>query len=294
MIKLNQTLPDLARKLFAVNHFGLHWVRLGILFLLLPSALASQPLDIPVPGDDATYRPTVVVRKGTALGTGTIIGSVEGETLILTAAHVVEEDGLLHVEFFRYNMGWERSRSVAGFPRKVRASIAARDRDTDLAILRVGGQLEFPYVARIAPGNRSIAPGTPVTSIGFDRGERLIGFPTRVKQVERVDMDRGGGDRAFLITEHPPEVGRSGGGLYLKDGTLIGVCLARAQLKPGPTLGMYSTVSSVRRLLASHEDLASVVARSHPVIAATKPPPNLDAKPGGPQVKRTGDRVRAN
>jgi len=274
--------------------FGNGWVRSVFLLLVLGSARAGEPLDVPLPGDDATYRTTVLVRKGSALGTGTIIASVEGETLILTASHVVEEPGPLHVEFFRYNLGYERSRSVTGFPRRISASIAARDRNTDLAILRVGGQLKFPYVARIAPSDRPIPGGTFVTSIGFDRGERLIGFATKVKRVERIDMDRGGGDRSFLITENPPEMGRSGGGLFLQDGTLVGVCLARAQIKPGAVLGMYGTVGNVERLLKTQKTLASVVARSQPVVPAPPAPATATRRPETPEINRTGDRIRAN
>lgn len=258
--------------------------------LLLVPARAGEPLDAPVPGDDATYRPTVMVRKGTALGTGTIIGSVAGETLILTAAHVVADPGPLLVELYRYNLGWERTRSAAGFPRRLAATIAARDRDADLAIVRVRGQLALPYVVRIAPADQPIPLGTPVTSIGFDRGERLIGFPSRVRRVDRVDMEHGGGDRPFLITDHPPEVGRSGGGLFLEDGTLVGVCIARAQLQSGVVRGMYSAVGNVWDLLQAHDKLAAVVARSSPVVAAAKPA--REAKV--PRIDRTGDRLRAN
>ena len=42
-----------------------------------------------IASDDWTFRPTVVVRRGTSQGSGTIIASVDGETLVLTAAHVV-------------------------------------------------------------------------------------------------------------------------------------------------------------------------------------------------------------
>lgn len=258
------------------------------------SAHASEPHSRPIPGDDATYRPTVRVRQGHSIGTGTIIASVEGETLILTASHVVEDSGPLFVELFRFNLGWERYQTVSGFPRRLAATVAARDRDADLAVLRVGGQLALPYVVRIAPSSRSIPAGTPVTSIGFDHGEGLIGFPSKVRRVDRVDMDRGGGDRPFLITDNPPEVGRSGGGLFLADGTLVGVCVARAQLRPGPLFGMYSSVGNVEHLIQSHQKLARVVAESHPVVAAARPASKPVPKAGTAQINRTGEQIRAN
>lgn len=291
---IQRTLLALIRRHFplSLRPIGRRWVCLGVGLLLIASARGGEPYDTPVPGDDATFRPTLVVRKGPALGTGIIIASVEGETLILTAAHVVDDPGPLHVELFRYNLGLERTRSTAGFPRRLPATIAALDHDTDLAILRVAGQVELPYVARIAPVERPIALGTAVTSIGFDRGERLSGFPTRVRRFDRVDMDWGGGDRPFLITENPPEVGRSGGGLFLADGALVGVCIARAKLSAGPVWGMYSTVGNIRRLLANHEDLTKVVNRSHPVAGSSGIKPTRSIKV--PANHRTDDRARAN
>src|SRR6185437_5818004 len=79
-----------------------------------PTRRAIAATDAPRPGDDATYRPTVMIRKGKALGTGTMIASVEDETLVLTASHVVEGSGPIHVELFRYNMGLERTRDATG------------------------------------------------------------------------------------------------------------------------------------------------------------------------------------
>ena len=229
----------------------------------LAAGLAIAGPDGPRPGDDATYRPTVMVRKGKALGTGTIIASVEGETLILTAWHVVDDPGPASIELFRYNLGLENTRDVSGFPRKLPATIVARDVDADLAILRVRGQLALPYVARIARGEATPPTGTEVTTIGFDKGERLIGFATRIKAVERIDMDRGGGDRPFLVTEHPPEVGRSGGGLFRPDGALVGVCVARAELVKGRKIGLFTTLGNVKALIRANEDIAATVTRSN-------------------------------
>ncbi len=237
-------------------------------FLLgLAAWLALAPslgaLDAPRPGDDATYRPTVMIRKGNAVGSGTIIASVEDETLILTASHVVDEPGPLHVDLYRFNLGLERTRTASGFPRRLAARVAARDVDSDLAILRVRGQLAFPYVARLARGDEPPPPGTAVTTIGFDKGEQIIGFSTRIKSVERIDMDKGGGDRPFLITEHPPEHGRSGGGLFRLDGTLVGVCVGRAELFKGRKIGLFTSLANVKALIRSDDEIVESLARSN-------------------------------
>ncbi len=227
------------------------------------SGLWAGP-DAPKPGDDATFRPTVMIHRGTNLGTGTLIASVEGETLVLTAAHVLETPGPISVELFRFNLGLERERLATGFPRLVPASIAARDADCDVAILRIKGQLRMPFVARIDPVEAP-AVASAVTTIGFDHGERLIGFDTKVRAIEHLDMNKGGGDRPFVITTDPPEFGRSGGGLYRSNGSLVGVCVGKADTRQGRKVGIFSTVGNVRALLGSRAELATAVARPGPV-----------------------------
>jgi S1-C subfamily serine protease len=231
----------------------------GFVVSLIP---ALEAADIPRPEDDATYRPTVMIRRGKSLGTGTIIASTEGETLVLTASHVVADPGAVFVELFRYNLGVERVRTISGFPRKLEAFVVARDADADVAILRIDGQLAFPYVAGIARGDSAPAIGTKVTTIGFDKGARLIGFSTRVRSVGRIDLDHGGGFRSFLVTDDPPEVGRSGGGLFRADGALVGVCVGRMELGEGRISGLFSTLGNVRELIRGDDAIASSMARA--------------------------------
>jgi S1-C subfamily serine protease len=234
-------------------------------FVLLV-ALASWPAlasDAPRPGHDATFRPTVLVRQGKSLGSGTIIASVEGATLILTASHVVDGSESIYIEVNRFNLGLEKTRSSAGFPRKLAAKLVAREVDADLAILWVKGELAFPYVARLGPGEAPPAEKTGVMTIGFDKGERLIGFGTRIKGVEKLDMGHGGGERSFLVTEDPPEHGRSGGGLFLANGALVGVCVARAEMEKGQKIGLFASLGDVKLLINEDEEIAATLARSN-------------------------------
>src|ERR1700679_49811 len=112
------------------------------------SAQPSTQRRAPVPWDDRTYRPTVVVRRGTSQGSGTIIASVDGETLVLTAAHVVKAEGPVWVELHRYNLGMERQPATSGkWPRTLKASVAAVDTAADLSIVRIGKVAALPFVA---------------------------------------------------------------------------------------------------------------------------------------------------
>jgi len=238
----------------------LRWAALVVVALVLIPGLDAA--DLPRPDDDATYRPTVMVRRGKSLGSGTIIASVHGETLILTASHVIQGDGPIAVELHRYNLGVEHVQAIQGFPKRIEAQLLARDQDGDLAILQIKGHRAFPYIARIAKGEGTPAPGSVVTTIGFDRGAKLIGFVTRVKKIDEVNMGQGGGFRRFIATEDPPEVGRSGGGLFRSDGMLVGVCVARAEPRGGRTIGLFSTLENVRALIRSDEAIEAAVARA--------------------------------
>src|SRR3712207_6307971 len=83
-------------------------VTLAVLAMALTEAAPRRaPADRLVPADDGTFRPTVLIRQGPAQGSGTVIASVAGEALVLTAAHAVRGSGEVLVELHRYNLGLE-------------------------------------------------------------------------------------------------------------------------------------------------------------------------------------------
>ena len=269
-----------------------------------PPAPAPAPKPAPPPGNDQTYRPTVMVRKGTSQGSGTVIASVPGETLVLTASHVLEADGSPYIEVHRYNLGLEKRRTAEGWPRQIPARVVARDRDADLAVLRVEGFEAMPYVARIAPGTGEADRGEAVVSVGIDLGEKLASWRSRVIDYARIDLGKGGGDRPFLLIEKPPEHGRSGGGLFATDGSVVGVCIGRAEVVQGKRLGVFASGASIRRLLRENH-LNAAVARStdrrlprpSPIdrTSGTAPAPPSPTpprrRPGGrhPRAERSGE-----
>jgi S1-C subfamily serine protease len=214
------------------------------------------------PSHDWTFRPTVVVRRGTSQGSGTIIASIEGETLVLTAAHVVQDQGPITVELHRYNLGLERMAPAPGaWPRPVNAFVAASDPAADLAILRIEKLAALPYVARLAPGPADPASDSLVTSIGIDLGTRLSSWTTRLVETLWFELNDSRDERLFFITDRVPEHGRSGGGLFLPNGELVGVCVGHAELVRGERMGVFASRESIRQLLRD-DRLAAVVARS--------------------------------
>ncbi len=216
-----------------------------------------------LPGDDRTFRPTVVIRRGTSQGSGTIIASIEGQTLVLTAAHVLKATGPISVQMHRYNVGRERTPALPGsWPREFPASLAAIDAAADLAILRIEKLRTLPYVARLAPVQAAIVPDSVVTSIGIDLGTKLIGWTTRIVETVRFELNDSPSDRLFVMTKHTPEQGRSGGGLFLANGDLVGVCVGHAARREGQRVGVFASHESIRQLLGAHDHLADLINRS--------------------------------
>ena len=158
-----------------------------------------------LPSDDWTYRPTVIVRRGTSQGSGTIIASIDGLTLVLTAAHVVKDEGPIRVELHRYNLGMERKQATkGGWPRTVAASLAATVTSADLAVVRIDNMTALPYVARVAHNKQNPAPDSILTSIGIDLGKKLTSWNTRLVEIVSFELNDSRELRPFLITEKIP------------------------------------------------------------------------------------------
>lgn len=253
---------------------GITVVLLSTVACLLLLDSFARAASSPTSNDDRTFRPTVVVRQGNAQGSGTIIASVAGETLVLTAAHVVRGRDALSVEIHRYNLGVETALPVKGWPLSIPAEVAAVDALADIAVLRVRGRLELPFVARLAAAGDEPPRGALLTSVGIDGGDRFKSWTSPLSSVIWFAMDEAGpgellgragpgveSERPFLLTGRAPEHGRSGGGLFAEGGSLVGVCVGRIELTKNRPLGVFASSESVRRLLREH-DLDVVVDRS--------------------------------
>ncbi len=230
-----------------------------------PSARPSPPVaakrDVVLPSDDATFRPTVVIRRGTSQGTGTIIATAADSSLVLTAAHVVQDSGPLVVELHRYNVGLEKSKGGV-WPLVAPAEVAAIDESGDVAILRLREHSPLPFIARLYDDDPAgIAPGALVVSLGVDKGARVASWNTSLVEPARFRMAPGKDEKPFLITLKTPAHGRSGGGLFLADGRLIGVCVGHAEIFEGSRSGVFASLATARRLIHAR-GLDAEVARS--------------------------------
>jgi thiol-disulfide isomerase/thioredoxin len=180
----------------------------------IPVSWAPQPSG-PAVSDAALLAASVRLRvedpDGRSCGSGTIIDARQGEALILTCGHIFRDSkgkGRIEVDLF----GPLAGQRVAG--RLISFDLT---RDVGLVSIRTPGQLS---AARVAPPTFRAATGEPVVTVGCNNGDD----PTpRHSRVLSIDKFMGPPN---LTVEGEPVEGRSGGGVFSRNGMLVGICNA--------------------------------------------------------------------
>lgn len=174
------------------------------------------------------------------LGSGTVIESRPGRSLVLTCAHIVQEIGKspdIDVHIFS-----EGSSS----PKSYKGRVVAQDIKSDVGLIEVRcpGPLT---VVPIAAEDNAPQVGQPVFSYGCGRGS----IPTR-EDMEVVELNRYDG-AANIECSTTPEGGRSGGGLFNARGEVIGICSAADKdLNEGIYAGPAAIFAMLNKLELTH------------------------------------------
>ena len=197
--------------------------------------LDDQPL---IEGDILTRDPMIASTRiritdkgGVNLGSGTIIESKIGQTLILTCGHIFRNtgaDSLIEVDVFT---GGKKETFVG---KEVK-----HDLKLDLGIISIPTDNPLPF-ARVAGGKYEILKGSPVQSVGCGQGNNPTLQKHLVTQLNRYD-----GPSNIECTGVPVQ-GRSGGGLFNLQGEVIGICMAA---DPKERRGLYVGLPAVHGFL---------------------------------------------
>jgi S1-C subfamily serine protease len=186
------------------------------------------------PGTELVQRSariTVDDAASRAFGTGTVVRSVAGETLVVTCAHLFEgipASAKTSVELF-------------GAAQTIRLSgeLVCRDREADVALVRVKTPQAVP-VAAVASRRFVPASGLQARAVGCDNGQQ-----PSVRAMHITAVNRYLGAPTIECSGQPVQ-GRSGGGLFNEAGELIGVCSAA---DPSEHKGIYAGLAAVHTLL---------------------------------------------
>jgi len=209
----------------------------------------------------ATARLRVQDPQGSSRGTGTVIDCRQGEALILTCAHIFRDsggEGRIGVDLF----GSDEARGLAG-------QLVAWDLDRDVALVSVFTDAQI-QPARVAGLDRELGVGEQVASVGCDGGaDPTVHF----SQITAVDKYLGPPN---VQVAGQPVPGRSGGGLFALDGSLIGVCNAA---DPADKEGLYAALQAVHEQL-DEAGLSFVYRATYP---SSGPAPLADMTPAMPE-----------
>ena len=175
----------------------------------------------------ATARLRVEDTAGVSWATGTVIDCRQGEALILTCGHVFRDSqgkGRIEVDLF----GPQGPRGVAG-------QVVSWDLKRDLALVSIFTDATVEPV-RVGGTDRTTTVGSPVVTVGCDGGKDPTIHHSRVTAVDKYL-----GPSNLQVAGQPVQ-GRSGGGLFAIDGTLIGVCNAA---DPADNEGLFAALPSI-------------------------------------------------
>jgi len=179
----------------------------------------------------ATARLLVADGKGVSRGTGTVVDCRQGEALILTCGHIFRDSqgkGRVEVDLF----GADGPQGVAG-------QVVSWDLKRDLALVSIFTDRQIEPV-RVGGTDRRTTPGEPVVTVGCNGGDDPTIHHSRVTAVDKYL-----GPANVQVAGQPVQ-GRSGGGLFAVDGTLIGVCNAA---DPAENEGLFAALPTIHEQL---------------------------------------------
>ena len=198
----------------------------------------------------ATARLRVEDASGAASwATGTVVDCRQGEALILTCGHVFRDSqgkGRIEVDLF----GSQGPRGVAG-------QVISWDLKRDLALVSIFTDVAVEPV-RVGGTDRRTPVGAPVVTVGCDGGRDPSIRHSRITAVDKYL-----GPSNVQVAGQPVQ-GRSGGGLFAVDGTLIGVCNAA---DPADNEGLFAALPSIHEQL-EEAGLAFVYRNVYPSTGA--------------------------
>ena len=168
-------------------------------------------------------------------GSGTIIDSRPGQTIVLTCGHIfrnVNQSSRIEVDVFIGNRHETFVGKVIRYDTKADVGLCAIPTDTPLPVSQVA-----PAASRVAKNDR-------VFSVGCGGGES----PTQ-QHLLVTALNRYLGPDTVECTGVPAQ-GRSGGGLFNRAGEVIGVCI---WADPRDRRGLYAGLRSIHELLDQAE-----------------------------------------
>ncbi|MFK7817098.1 MAG: trypsin-like peptidase domain-containing protein [Planctomycetaceae bacterium] len=199
----------------------------------------------------ASVRIRVTYDGKVQFGSGTIVHSQRGRSIILTCAHIMDQAGpnpKVQVDVF-----------LNGKSKTFHGKVVGHDINPDVGLITIPTSMKLP-IAEVVPPTQKPEKGQSVFSIGCNNGKEPTREGARLSGVDSYDGPNN------LETNHAPEHGRSGGALFDSAGRVIGVCSA-ADRKGNH--GLYAGNRAIFTMLKKY-NMLEVYAQGNPVLAADR------------------------
>lgn len=178
-------------------------------------------------------------------GSGVIIGRDNETYYILTAAHCVGPRGIVKVTTF--------AGSPVLKPDRVYdlAEVVARNKESDIALVRVVSRDKLPEVIQVCPKSAVPRQKVRVLTVGCNKGPPNC-YVDEVREREVVLRKYGSKTIAFWESGVPPAPGRSGGPIIDAEKRVLGVCCAGNDEK-GVWKGYYCHIDEIHKFLEQNQ-----------------------------------------
>jgi thiol-disulfide isomerase/thioredoxin len=191
-------------------------------------------------------------------GSGTIIHSTPGESIILTCAHIFKLEGRrqaapsrfpnrIIVDLFDGRMGPH----APGQPGQVHYANESFEGEAidydfglDVGLIRIRPGKRLP-ASRVVPAYWRPKERMHMTTVGCSEGHDATAWTTVILNPSFRGLSANAAYEA-IECNHAPKQGRSGGGLYTDDGYVAGVC---DFAEPRGNHGLYASPASIHRVL---------------------------------------------
>lgn len=189
----------------------------------------------PESGDASPMAASVRIRvrdgDGHSVGSGTVIDSRPGRSIVLSCGHVfrgLKQRGAIEVDVFHNGRGTTFN-----------GTLLKHNMKADVGLLSIDTPEPIPTVD-LAKSSEAPRKGDAVYNIGCPGGSKPSRLKSRVTALNRYL----GPDNLECLGA--PKQGRSGGGLFDSAGRLVGVCFAA---DPPRNRGLYAGLKAIRNLI---------------------------------------------
>lgn len=180
---------------------------------------------------DATVRLRVEDPDGVSLGTGTIVHVHNDEALVLTCGHIFRDSNGKGAVFCDLQS--------SGGAQRIPGRLVQFDLQRDIGLVSFRPGQTVHAVNILGPGYTPRV-GDPVFAVGCNQGAAASVIENKILNVNRYHGP------ANLVVGGRPIDGRSGGGLFSHDGSLMGVCNAA---DPAADEGLYAALGPIHAVL---------------------------------------------